>query len=110
MLFRSVTEGFRFNVPILFAPGSADPMSFASVDDPNLVLDTIKKAEDSDAIVLRFYECHGARGRARVKLGFPVKSARMCNALEDELGTVKVRDGKIEIEYAPYQIISVMVR
>ena len=55
--------------------GAVDPMSFASVDDPNLVLDTIKKAEDSEAIVLRFYECHGARGRARVKLGLPVKSA-----------------------------------
>ena len=29
---------------------------------PNLVLDTIKRAEDSDALVLRLYEAHGARG------------------------------------------------
>jgi alpha-mannosidase len=105
-----VAEGFRFNVPILFAPGAAEPTSFATVDDPNLVLDTIKKAEDSDAVVLRFYECHGARGRARVRLGWPVKSARMCNALEDELGTVKVGDGGMELEYAPFQIVSVTVR
>ena len=42
--------------------------SFASVDDENLVLDTIKRAEDSDAIVLRLYEPHGGRGVARVRL------------------------------------------
>jgi alpha-mannosidase len=105
-----VAEGFRFNVPILFAPRLSEPMSFASVDDPNLVLDTIKKAEDGDGIVLRLYECHGARGKARVKLGFGVKSARLCNALEDEAEALKVKDGAVELEYAPFQIISVIVK
>ena len=104
-----VAEGYRFNVPILFAPGSVEPKSFAKVYDSNLVLDTIKRAEDSDAMVLRLYECHGGRGTARVKLGWPFKSARLCNGLEDKLGALNVRDGEIEIDYTPYQIISVLV-
>ena len=96
--------------PILGADGAAQPRSFASVDDPNLGLDTIKRAEDSDAVVLRLYEPHGARGTARVRLGFPFSSARVCNLLEDEGEPLPVSDDAIEVAYRPHQIISVLVR
>ncbi|MGN6378098.1 MAG: alpha-mannosidase [Gaiellales bacterium] len=105
-----LAEAMRMNSPIVWAAGSAEPRSFASVDDPNLVLDTIKRAEDSDAVVLRLYETHGGRGTARVRLGFPFDSAARCNLLEDEGEPLPVRDGEIEIAYRPHQIISVLVR
>ena len=67
-----VAEAARFNAPLRWT--AASPVeSFAAVDDPNLVLDTIKRAEDSDALVLRLYEAHGARGTARVRLGVAVR-------------------------------------
>ena len=62
----------------------AGATSFASVDDANLVLDTIKRAEDSDALVLRLYEAHGGRGVARVRLAAPFATARRANVLEDD--------------------------
>ena len=104
-----VAEAQRFNVPLLFAPVAAQlpPRSFAAVDDANLVLDTIKRAEDSPAIVLRLYECHGARGTARLTVDLPFKSARFCNILEEEGAAAKVIGREIEIPYAPFQIISV---
>ena len=71
-----VAEAARFNQPLRWradcVPGTQS-RSFAAVDDPNLVLDTIKRAEDSDALVLRLYEAHGARGIARVRLGAAVR-------------------------------------
>ena len=67
-----VAEAARFETPLRWAPGAAAPRSWLSVDDPNLVLDTVKRAEDSDALVLRLYEAHGARGRARLRVGWPV--------------------------------------
>src|SRR5436190_15624006 len=74
-----VREGVLFNAPIR---GSdvvpQNEGSFASVDDENLVLDTIKRAEDSDAIVLRLYEAHGGRGVARVRVATEFSSARRC--------------------------------
>jgi alpha-mannosidase len=105
-----LAEAMRMSSPIVWAGGSAEPRSFASVDDPNLVLDTIKRAEDSDAVVLRLYEAYGARGTARVRLGFPFSSAAMCNLLEDEGEPLPASDGAIEVAYRPHQIISVMVR
>ena len=84
-----VGEAVCFNAP-LRATSGAVPESFASVDDPNLVLDTIKRAEDSDALVLRLYEAHGARGLARVRVAEPFSSARRANALEDDGDALEV--------------------
>jgi alpha-mannosidase len=103
-------EAMRMNAPLVWAPGAAERRSLASVDDPNLVLDTIKRAEDSDALVLRLYEIHGARGTARVRLDVPFAVASLCNLLEDEGDPLVVAGGAIELPYRPHQIISLLVR
>src|SRR5205085_7104511 len=73
-----VADGLRFNVPLRRT--AAPPVeSFASVDAPGVVLDTIKRADESDDLVLRLYEAHGARGVARMRLGVPFERARLAN-------------------------------
>ena len=80
-----VGEAACFNAPLRCDARRRCRTSFASVDDPNLVLDTIKRAEDSDALVLRLYEAHGgARRGARCASRAPFSSARRANALEDD--------------------------
>ena len=101
-----VAEAYRFNVPVQWAPGAVKPGSWAAADAPGLVLDTVKRAEDSDALVLRFYEAHGARGTARLKVALPFTNAVYCNLLEEELAPARVVAGEIEVPYTPYQIIS----
>ena len=103
-----VAEAARFESPIRWAPAAVG-RSFFAVDDPNLVLDTVKRAEDSDALVLRLYECHGARGTARLRVGVPFTAARLCNLLEDAGAELPVSDGEIELAYRPHEIISVLV-
>jgi alpha-mannosidase len=106
-----VGEAFRFNNPVVWARANASlpARSFARVDDRNLVLDTVKKAEDSDALVLRFYEAHGARGTAKVHLDLPFTQACYCNILEDSAQPVVVNGGVLEIPYTPFKIITVKV-
>jgi alpha-mannosidase len=103
-----VAEGMRFNAPIRWTL-DAPAASFASVDDPNLVLDTIKRAEGSDELVLRLYEAHGGRGVARVSLASRVEQARLANALEEELGEVTVEAGALVLPYRPHEVLTVMV-
>jgi alpha-mannosidase len=85
------------------------PESFASVDDPNLVLDTIKRAEDSDALVLRLYEAHGARGLARLRVAAPFSSARRANVLEDHGEALEIEGDAVLLPYRPHQILTVML-
>ena len=104
-----VAEGLRFNVPVRWASSRAAPGSLASVDDPNLVLDTIKRAEDSGDLVLRLYEAHGGRGNARVRLGVPVAEARRANALEDDGDPLEIADGAIVVPYRPHEVVTVKI-
>jgi alpha-mannosidase len=106
-----IAEAFAFNMP-LRAVANAPAQSFASTDDSNIVIDTIKKAEDGDGVVVRLYECHGARGTARVKVPTRFKHATFCNALEEDVGRAKLEGGgggggSVEVTYAPHQIISI---
>jgi alpha-mannosidase len=105
-----VAEAARLATPLRWAPGAVEPRSWLSVDDPNLVLDTVKRAEDSDALLLRLYEAHGARGRAGLRVGWPVTEAVSCNLLEDAGDPLPLVRGVIELGYRPHQIISLLVR
>ena len=83
---------------------------FAEVDDPALVLDTIKRAEDSDSLILRLYEAHGGRGTARVRLGVPFSRACRTDLLEGEGEELPLRDGAIEVAYRPWELITIALR
>jgi alpha-mannosidase len=59
--------------------------------------------------VLRLYEAHGGRGRARIRVGLPFTRAARANLLEDEEAELAVTDGEIELDYRPHQILTVLV-
>jgi alpha-mannosidase len=105
-----VAEAARFETPLRWARGALEPRSLFRVEDPNIVLDTIKRAEDSDALVLRLYEAHGARGVARLRPGLPFADVVQCNLLEDAGAPVAVEEGAVVVPYRPHQIISLLVR
>lgn len=105
-----VPEGYCFNNPILFTAGGGTPeppRSFATIDDNCVVIDTIKKAEREDAVVVRLYEAYGARGQANLKIDLPFSKAYFCNILEDNLSEAVIADGRIEVPYTPFQIITI---
>lgn len=83
---------------------------FAEVDDPALVLDTIKRAEDSDSLILRLYEAHGGRGTARVRVNVPFSKACRTDLLESEGDELPTLDGTIEVAYRPWELITVALR
>ncbi|CAJ0861615.1 17620_t:CDS:10 [Entrophospora sp. SA101] len=76
--------------------------SYFSIENaPNVILDTVKRAEDSNEIVLRLYEAYG--GHAKAKL----KSLCLTNILEEKQEAIdyNVKDGSI-IKFKPFQIIT----
>ncbi|KNC99430.1 uncharacterized protein SPPG_05671 [Spizellomyces punctatus DAOM BR117] len=112
-----VQAGYEFNVPLLIRSVSSTfsasiETQFFTVDTSNVVLDTIKQAEDAKDkdIVLRLYEAYGGRGRARVKSTLPIKKAFLCNILEDVTEEVKRDDeGALLLEYTPFKVLSIRI-
>ena len=105
-----VAEARAFSTPLLWAAIGGGPPWAEVGEAPGLVLDTVKLAEDSDALVLRLYEAHGGRGRARVRLGLPFAAARRSNLLEDDLGPAETDGDAIVVDFRPWQIVTLLVR
>ena len=105
-----VAESMRFNAPLRrVANASAEP--FVICDHANLIVDTIKRAEDSDATIVRLYECHGARGTAHLTFNTRFAKATWCDILEQPTGQSLHIDASrsIPIAYEPYKIISLLL-
>ncbi len=101
-----VAEGFAFNRPLLW--GAVEPGQWIAVDG-GLVLDTVKLAEDSDAVVLRLYEPYGGRGLARVRPAFQFGSVGRATLLEEVTEPAPVHDGAIAVPFGPFEIITLVL-
>lgn len=87
------------------ALGSA--YSFGSVSSNQVILRAVKKAEDSEEIVVRLNEGAGsALDKFTLSLGEGIESAREIYASEEPLGDAVVEDGKLVTSFTPYQIRS----
>jgi alpha-mannosidase len=107
-----IEEGFRFNVPMQIFATSAQPeqRSFFSVNNASVMIDTVKKAEDSDDLIVRMYEARGMRGEAVLQSTLPVRSAARCNLLEEESGNVELSDGGAAFSFKPFEIITLKLK
>jgi alpha-mannosidase len=103
-----LAEAVRFNAPLRWTAG-VGRRPFAEVDR-GLVLDTVKRADRSDAHILRLYEPYAGRGTARIRLGVPLHEARLANALEEETDEVAIEDDVLVLPYRPHQVLTVVVR
>lgn len=82
---------------------------FVRVDDRNLVVESVKKAEDHAFRIVRLYECHNSRGTARLSCALPVKRAWKCDLNETQGQPLEIVDGSVQLEYKPFEILTVML-
>jgi alpha-mannosidase len=65
--------------------------SFFSVSAPNVLISTIKKCEDDEAVIVRGYDIEGKGSGAQLEFFFPVEKAERVNMIEDEGKTIPSR-------------------
>jgi alpha-mannosidase len=80
--------------------------SLVEVDTPQVVVEAIKRAEDSNATIVRLYEAWGRPCTARMRTTLPASRACLCDLLERERKEVGVSDGVIDLELTPFKILT----
>ena len=83
--------------------------SLFTCDNPNLVIDTVKVAENSDEIVVRLYESNGCSGTAVLNVGAPIAGAAESNLIEQKTGDVTVENNAITFNFTPYEIKTFLI-
>jgi alpha-mannosidase len=78
--------------------------SWFSLSSEHVIIETIKKAENDDSIIVRLYEAHGCHATCTLKTSLPIKHAIETNLLEQEERKIPVRERKITLEFSPFQI------
>ena len=109
----TVPQAFFLNQPALVSKGGkpGESFSLASLNVPNVVLETVKKAEDGDGVILRMYECENARTPVTLTFNRPFASAESCNCLEEPDGEpVKVNGNKVSFLVKPFEIKTIRIR
>lgn len=86
----------------------SDTFSLVSCDKENVIVETIKKAENGEATVIRAYDAYNRRGEAEFTFGFDVKKAYLCDMLENKLQELPVSDNKVKVSVGNFEIVTVM--
>jgi alpha-mannosidase len=100
-----VRESYDLNVPVMVVPGTAGQGSLFNLDDTNIVIETVKPAEDgSNDVIVRLYESMRSATRCTLTTSLPVKIASQTNLIEEETGALAISDGKIVLDFRPFEI------
>ncbi len=105
----TVAAAYALNDPLIVAKGggrSAPVAPMFTVDRPNIVVETIKRAEDGEGVIVRFYESQRKRGAAALTAGFPIKGAWRCNLIEENEETLAVEGNSVRVFVKPYEIVT----
>ncbi len=72
----------------------------------NAIIETIKRAEDGNGIILRLYESQRGRGEVTLTTSFPIRSAWITNLLEENQSELGSESRQVKIHLKPYQIVT----
>ena len=87
-----------------------DVASIANINCENVIVDTVKKAEDSDDIVIRMYECYNRRSNVELTFFKDLSEVAECNLMERPLNNVPVQGNTFAFEMKPYEIKTFLLK
>jgi alpha-mannosidase len=87
-------------------PSVLHPSLFRLRGDP-LELACLKRAEDSDDVLVRLYEPNGNRGQSILEFARGLERASIVNILEEQLEELRIEDGRrVIVSFTPFRVIS----
>jgi alpha-mannosidase len=107
-----VREGYELNCPVVSASGGVGEKSLIRVNSPHIVLETVKPAEngDADLVVLRLYESMRTATVCTLTLDLPVVGVEEADMRERATRPLETREGKVALEFRPFEIKTLLVR
>ena len=76
---------------------------------PNIIVDAIKKAEESDTVIIRMHEANGVPTDTSLRFGAHASTAIECDLLENEEKSHKIVKSKLSLKFKPFEIKTLKV-
>ncbi|TCL68567.1 alpha-mannosidase [Hydrogenispora ethanolica] len=105
-----IREAYELNSPVCAVRGSAGQRSLFRLDDPAIILETVKLAEDNGDLILRLYESKAATVHCLLETSLPLWRAEQTNMLETEGRELEASGGTIPLDFRPFEIKTIRLR
>jgi len=109
----TIRAAYALNDPLLAFTHSGDlepstSSSLIRMDCENIIIETIKGAEDERGIIVRLYDSLRRRGTVTLYTDFTISEATRTNLIEDDGEQIDILpDGKgVRLAYRPFEIIT----
>ncbi len=112
----TISEGYQLNQPLIAIPvgkqngAIPDTFSIVSSSNPEFVIETVKRAENGDGIIVRGYESLNGKLKTNVKFGFDIKQAEICDLMENKISDLPIENNSIKLSVSNFEIITLRVR
>lgn len=112
---RVIQEAYALNVPLRqtadtpHAGTLSAAHAFVQVDTPNVVVEAVKMAEDTDDMIIRLYETIGSSTCASIKFGIPVGGVTLVNLLEEDIQALTMQENCVELPFTPFEVHTLRV-
>ncbi|MGI6095427.1 MAG: alpha-mannosidase [Lachnospiraceae bacterium] len=100
-----VRQGYELNVPAGIEAGNSGTLSLFSVSCPNVILETVKAAEDgSGDLIVRLYESKRADTDAIVTINLPYESVVLCDMMENPVEEINSNDHQVALHFHTFEV------
>lgn len=99
-----IKNSYRLNQPLIEFENDLNLKSMFNVNQDNIIIETVKKAEDRNALILRAYEAAGKKVSASLKINFDFKNAFVCDMMEENLKEANLD----KLNFTPFEIKTVL--
>jgi len=109
-----VRRAYELNAPALAFKSNAGvgheertrgtEQSFLRTSCPNILIETVKPAEDGDGLIVRLYETHNQHGQDTITFVTAVVAAQECNLLEEPKAEASYQGNTLHFQVRPFEI------
>ena len=84
--------------------------SFVSVDKSNIIIETVKEAEEGDGVIVRLYECENSLTKTTLTFAKEVEEVIECNLMEEEEEKQIANGQTVTVTVKPYEVKTYKVK
>lgn len=112
----TIHQGYELNYKLISMQvekheGTLEPEhSFLRTQDENIIVSSLKKAEDDGALILRFYEWAGKDGDVKLQIPPGAQSAAETDLMERPIGSAGLQNNVLTVHAKPYAIETIKVQ
>lgn len=111
----SIGKAYEFNYPPLVLTESSHKgslpksFSFFEIYPETVILDTVKKAEDSEYFILRVYETVGKKTQTKILFSEPLSEVWETDMMERKISKLSIQGKSLRVDLGAYEIKTVQI-